>query len=324
MPIPISRPRAGALIAASAALISMFVLAGIARASVPVDLRVVDSSGSVLGDYTQYTDKVTVKTDTKANCFGEGTEGSGDKVKVKGATALGAVVDGAAAGDTDLKPISVTDAFDFGLGVCGIGGEVAPATGFWLLKQNYVETQTGGDQTKVKRNDAITWFLDPDFADAPPAELLLDAPARTTLGDPTQVQVFEYDSTGTHVPAPGVTVTGASQPTGADGTTTIEVTSASTTLVAKRDGAISDASQICAAGNLGDCPKAAAGIIGGSAEDDEIKGGKGPDVINAGKGNDKIDAQDGESDDIDCGGGKDKVEADAKDKTAKNCEKVRD
>ncbi len=310
------------MLTVAAAISLTFAAAAVAK-SVPVDLTVVDSSGAVLGDYTQYTDSVSIKTDKKATCFGGDTAGSGGTVDIDGPTALGAVIDGASAGDKDLKPVSVTDAFDFGLGVCGIGGEVAPETGFWLLKVDHVESQVGGEGP-VKKNNAVTWYLDPDFADAPPPELLLDAPERVELGTPTQVQVFEYDSTGTHVPAAGVSVTGASAPTGADGTTTIELTVANQTLTATRTGAISDAHQICAAGKLSDCPKSAGSIIGGSSQPDKIKGTKGPDSINAGGANDEVDAKDGEVDAIDCGGGKkNKVKADKKDEIAKNCQKVK-
>jgi len=324
MPLRLSRPLRVALFAALAATASLCAAAAADAKSVPVDLRVVGSDGVVLGDYTQYTDSVSVKTDRKADCFGPGTEGSGAKVDVKGKTALGAVIDGAKAGDTDLKPVSVTDAFDFGLGICGIGGEVAPDTGFWYLKQDHVASQTGGDLTKVKKNDAVTWFLDSDFADAPPAELELEAPAGVLFDTPTEVQVFEYADDGTRTPAAGVEVTGASAPTGPDGTTEISLTTAYQTIVASRDGAITDEAQICAGDEARDCPKQPGTIIGGSSKPDKIKGTKGPDSIDAGGANDKIDSRDGEVDHVDCGGGKkNKVKADREDEIAKNCEKVK-
>lgn len=324
MPLQLSRPLGVALLAALAATVSLCAAAAADAKSVPVDLRVVGSDGVVLGDYTQYTDTVSVKTDPDAECFGPDTAGSGDKVRVKGKTALGAVVDGAKTGDRDLRPVSVTDAFDFGLGICGIGDEVAPETGFWYLKQDRVASQTGGDLTKVRKNDAITWFLDPDFADAPPAELVLEAPARVLFDTPTEVQVFEYADDGTRTPAAGVEVTGASAPTGPDGTTEIALTTAYQTIAASRDGAITDETQICAGDEARDCPKQAGTIIGGSSKPDKIKGTKGPDSIDAGGANDKIDARDGEVDDVDCGGGKkNKVKADREDEVAKNCEKVK-
>jgi hypothetical protein len=324
MPIPVPRPLRAALLTALAASALLIPATAATAKSVPVDLRVVGSDGVVLGDYTQYTDSVKVKTDRDATCFGPDTEGSGAKVEVKGKTALGAVVDGSKAGDTDLKPVSVTDAFDFGLGVCGIGGEVAPETGFWYLKQNHVASQTGGDLTKVKKGDALTWYLDPDFADAPPAELELVTPAGVQFDTPTEVQVFEYADDGTRTPAAGVEVTGASAPTGADGTTEISLTTARQTIVASRAGAITDEAQICASSAASDCAPQAGTIIGGSSKPDKIKGTNGPDAINAGGGNDEVNARDGQVDDIDCGGvKKNKVKADRDDEVAKNCQKVK-
>ena len=83
-----------------------------------------------------------------ANCFGQGTGGSGDRVEVKGATALGAVRD-ALEPDRDLRPLSVTDAFlddGFGLGVCGIGGFESQGSSFWYLKSDHVGAQVSGSQ----------------------------------------------------------------------------------------------------------------------------------------------------------------------------------
>ena len=324
MPIHLSRPLGGALLLAAALTMSMF--AASASASVPVRVRVVDSDGAVLADHTQYTDTVSLRTDPQADCFGDGTGGSGDRSRVPGKTALGAVVDGQVA-DRDLKPVSVTDAFDFGLGVCGIGDAVAPQTGFWYLKQDNAATTTGGDQTKVKRSDEILWYLDPDFADAPPAELQLVLPSRVESGEPFQVTVFEYADDGTRSPAAGVSVTGASQPTGADGTTQATIAEGDTetgALTATRGGAISDSARICAGAQLGDCPKEPGELIGGSSEADEIEGTDGPDSIVSGGGKDEIDVRDGESDEVTCGGSKDKVKADREDDTSKSCEKVRD
>ncbi len=67
-------------------------------------------------------------------------------VKVPGTTALGIVAD-ASEYARKLRPLSITDSFDFGLGVCGFGHAIAPSTGYWYLKNNHVGSQTGGDQT---------------------------------------------------------------------------------------------------------------------------------------------------------------------------------
>ena len=54
-----------------------------------------------------------------------------------------------------------------------------------------------------------------------PAELSLIAPTEATAGVPFTVSVFSYDDKGKKKPAAGVTVTGASVPTDAEGHTTV-------------------------------------------------------------------------------------------------------
>ena len=100
--------------------ISFASLAEAKSRTVPADLRVVDSAGKSLADGTQFSGPATIKTSKKADCFGPGTGGSGGRVEVPGSTALGQLATaGAAFPGSD--PLSVTDAFDFGLGLCGIG-----------------------------------------------------------------------------------------------------------------------------------------------------------------------------------------------------------
>ena len=187
-------------LAFSIACASSLVLAPAAFAAVRADVRVVTDTGKTLVERSVRTDTVRIQTDPKADCFGEGTEGSGDRVRVPGPTALGIVVD-AAAFDRDVRPISVTDAFDFGLGICGFGGHVAPSTGFWYLKHNHAAAQVGGDQLTLRRGDDVLWWLDPDFSDAPPGELFLRAPRWARPGEPVGVRVFVYSDDGKRSPA---------------------------------------------------------------------------------------------------------------------------
>ena len=84
-----------------------------------------NTAGKTLAELRQYTGTASDQDRPgMPNCFGQGTGGSGDRVAVEGATALGAVRD-ALGSVPALRPLSVTDAFadqGFGLGVCGIGG----------------------------------------------------------------------------------------------------------------------------------------------------------------------------------------------------------
>src|SRR5262245_31118203 len=126
---------------ALAAVTSLAVVACIASAgagaSVGADLRVAGSSGQ-LDDLTQYSGTTIMPSSPQANCF-FGSTGSGADITVDGSNALGIVVEAAKSRDT-LKPLLLTDAFvsqGFGLGVCGIGGQVASGNAFWYTKVNH-------------------------------------------------------------------------------------------------------------------------------------------------------------------------------------------
>src|SRR3954467_967601 len=100
---------------------------------VSADLRVVGKGGKVLTEQTLSTGTTKIKTSKKANCFGAGTAGSGKSVTVKGATALG-LLGQASKTTASLRPLLVTDAFDFGLGICGVGGSKVSGKASWYLK----------------------------------------------------------------------------------------------------------------------------------------------------------------------------------------------
>ncbi len=282
----------------SLALILVALAAGTASAkSVPTQLRVVTTSGKVLADQVQYTGPVTVKTDKRANCFGAGTGGSGKGVKIPGSTALGDIVDGAAVNKA-LQPVSLTDAFDFGLGVCGFGG-FAPksSSGFWYLKVNQKGAQVGGEKLKVKQGDDVLWYLSDSFP--APDELVLSAPSSVLPDRPFQVKVWRFNDKRVGRPAKGATVTGADSKTGADGTTTVSLKGPAK-LTARLKGLIpSGAESVCIKGGSDKpCPGT---LYGGSA------------------GADRIDARNGRKDEVDCGAGSDVAILDSYDRP-KRCE----
>jgi hypothetical protein len=320
MPIHLSRPLRGALLVAAALSMSMFPAS--AGASVPVDLRVVAPTGATLTDQTQYTGTAKIKTDRKADCFGEGNEGSGKRVKVRGATPLGAVSH-ATAVEKRLRPLSVTDAFDFGLGVCGIGGfdfEVTD-TAFWYFKVNHANPQVGSDQVRAERGDEVLWYLTPSF-ETLPAELELDAPASARTDQSFQVRVRQYADDGTRSAAEGVTVTGAEAPTDAQGRTSVTLAETSEIEASRdADGAIPDSAEVCVSATKADCPKQEGGLIGGSPKRDRIEGTRGIDRISARGGRDTVDSADGLAERVNCGGGRDRLDADPEDRT-RGCERV--
>src|SRR3954470_21318653 len=128
--------RLTALGAACLFCLASALLAGTASAgTTTANLRVVNTAGTTLADQSQVTGDVTIRSDPGATCFGPGNEGSGNNVSVPGPSALGIVKD-ASDSNSALRPLSVTDAFSFGVGVCGIGGNTFNYgdTAFWYLK----------------------------------------------------------------------------------------------------------------------------------------------------------------------------------------------
>ncbi len=321
-------------IAALASLIA-FASFGVASASATVgdDLRVVGSSGQ-LDDITQYSDTTTMPTSPQAECFGPGSGGTGQGVGVPGANALGVVVE-AAESRQRLNPLQLTDKFvpdGFGLGVCGIGGQVAAGSAFWYTKVDHVGLQVGGSQFPIHAGQQVLWYLAPNFP-APP-ELVLNAPVREPTGTPFPVQVLAYADDGSATPAAGAVVSGGNGPVTADasGNALVSVSGTGTRQLQATlgDDIPSAATKVCTADPVGDCPRAPGRLIVGSdvpdnmlgtAGDDRIKPRGGNDRVRAKGGDDRIDVRGGGKDRVNCGGGTDVVKGDKRDKIAKNCEK---
>jgi hypothetical protein len=322
MPIrSLVRPARLTFACAVAILIAVPALAGAKAKTVGAELRAVGPAGQGLAQLQQYTATAKIETDPNALCFGPGSGGSGDKVKVPGPTALGLVQDGSTTA-RDLRPLSVTDAFDFGLGVCGIGGFQASGSASWYLKHNHVGAQVGGDQVALKKGDEVLWYLAPSFPYPP--ELALEAPDRVDPGSQVAVEVSEYADDGTRTPAAGATVSGGNAPVTADaqGRASVAVGSSDVTLTAARGTDIpSNQAAVCVSDSPGDC--APQRTIAGTAKPDRIKGTSLPDKIKAKARNDRVNARGGGPDRINCGTGKrDVAVVDASD-TVRACEKVK-
>lgn len=206
-------------LAVACALVFILSLACIATAAakVPADLRVIGGGGKQLVEESLKTGTISVPTSRKATCFGKGTAGSGKAVTIKGATALG-LLGQAAKSAGSLQPLLLTDAFDFGLGICGVGSYEATGKLSWYLKVNHKNPELGGDAVKLKAGDEVLWALEPYPY---PNELSLVAPTEATAGVPFEVRVFSYNDRGKRKPAAGATVTGGQAPTNAAGRTTV-------------------------------------------------------------------------------------------------------
>jgi hypothetical protein len=217
------------------------------------DLRVVGSGGKVLAEKTVPSANVSVKTSSKATCFGPGTGGSGDSVDLKANTAMGLLASGAKMIPA-LRPLSISDHFDFGLALCGIGSSVAKGGSSWYLKINHKSLQVGGEVAKIKAGDEVLWALAsteaPDYKY--PEELVLTAPGSAKSGSSFTVRVWAYDEKGKKTPQAGAKVTGASMPTGGDGRTTVTL-SKPAKLSAAATGEIPSAKVAVCIG--GKCPK---------------------------------------------------------------------
>jgi hypothetical protein len=297
-------------------LLAVPPIVGAKAKTVRADLRVVGPSGQTLVQLVQYTGSAQVPTDPNALCFGPGTGGSGNAFTIAGPTALGLVQDGSATA-RELRPLSVTDAFDFGLGVCGIGGFQAQGSASWYLKQNHAGAQVGGDQLTVAKGDHILWYLAPTFPY--PQELALEAPARVELREPFEVRVLAYADDGTATPAAGANVGG--RVTDAQGRATLELESGER-LQARRGTDIPSNEAIVCVKPVTECGYQQ--TIAGTGKPDTVKGSKLADKIKARGHNDLVKARGGGPDRINCGTGKRDIAVVDPDDSVRACERIKE
>jgi hypothetical protein len=236
------------------ALSLTFVMTAVAAAKGPLaELRVVGSGGKVLAEKPVPMANTSVKTSPKATCFGPGSGGSGDNAQLKGTTAMGLLASGAKMIGA-LRPLLISDSFDFGLALCGIGSSVAKGSSSWYLKINHKSLPVSGDAAKIRPGDEVLWALAkteaPDYTY--PDELALSAPNAVKAGMSFTVRVMAYDEKGRSKPQAGAKVTGAAEPTGADGRTTVTL-SKPAKLIARATGEIPSAREpVCVGGK---CPR---------------------------------------------------------------------
>lgn len=200
------------------AILSLSIVASAAAKGLSADLRVAVAGGKVLAEKKVGARTTSVKTSPRAECFGKGSGGSGKSVSIRGNTAMGLLAR-ASKSTASLRPLLISDAFDFGLALCGVGGKVARGEGSWYLKVNHRSLAVGGDQAKFKRGDDVLWALVSSYPY--PDELSLQAPKRVQAGKAFTVRVFAYDEKGRRTPVAGAKVNGARGRTGADGRTRV-------------------------------------------------------------------------------------------------------
>jgi hypothetical protein len=212
-------------------------------------LRVVGAGKQVLAEQELKTaTNVSLKTSKQATCFGSGTGGSGKSVSVPGNTALGLLGVGSKS-IKSLAPLSLTDHFSFGLGLCGIGKSKAKGKASWYVKINHKGTTTGAEKAKIKAGDEVLFDLAPGYPY--PDELVVAAPEEATAGVPFTVTVYAYDEKGKRKPVQGAAVTGAIGPTDKQGKVSITLTKPTALIAGLGEDIPSAAVPVCLAGQ---CP----------------------------------------------------------------------
>jgi hypothetical protein len=238
---------------ALASALSLTLAASAVAKGVPAELRVVGKGGKTLTEQGLSTGTTTIKTSKKANCFGAGTAGSGKSVTINGATALG-LLGQASKTTSSLRPLLVTDAFDFGLGICGVGTSKVSGKSSWYLKVNHKGATVSGDAVKLKPGDEVLWDLAPSYPY--PNELSLAAPFSAHPGVPFEVTVVSYDEKGKRKPVAGATVTGASGPTDAYGHATVTLSAAASLTATHGKDIPSPSAYVLMCESSGACPVA--------------------------------------------------------------------
>jgi hypothetical protein len=300
---------------ALAAVTAVLGVPATAGAAEQADLRV--EAGKQLTDASYVTDTARIKTTKSSSC-----KGSGETKTVQGANALG-LLWSAGAQTKPLRPVAVSDEFDFGLLVCSISTFTSSDTAYWLYKVDHKLPEVGAEQFPLKGGEQVLWYYSDTTANLNTGdELVLQAPARAEPNGDVKVRVWAYDSAGKRSAAAGAAVGGAT--TDAEGRATISAP-AKGSLKLRAERAADIASQtlsVCVTAKDG-CPARRGKKLYGSAKADRIKGTKGPDSVTAGGGADRISVRGGGRDKVRCGAGKDRVSADRKDVVARDCEVVK-
>ena len=291
--------------------------------AVTTKLRV-EAAGHDIGPGFRYVhDSVTY--DASAACGG-----TSNSYTIDGPSALGLVFQ-AAEFTSDLRPVQVSDEFDFGKFVCGIGGFVGSDTQFWSYKVDHVLPEIGADQFPIDRSHGeVLWYfvnLDTGTNVGKELELVLSDNV-VQAGTPVDVNVREYDDNGAVMPAAGVRLDGAGDVmTGADGTAEVVFDEASRPFIrGVRDGDVqTDLLHLCVwEDSASECDRWLTGWTIGTRGDDRMRGTENPERFAGRAGDDRINSRgDDASDKVRCGRGDDVARVDQLDRVKRNCETVR-
>jgi hypothetical protein len=161
--------------------------------------------------------------------------------------------------------------------IYAIGGEShlfekgAPANYYWSLWVDDREATVGACEAELNAGDRVLFFpaCFGSACPAPPSPLEIEAPATAALGEPVQVTVKRFSSTGEASAAVGASVTGASgeATTDSGGHATVTFTAAGTdTLRVSAPASVRSEASVCVhTGADGSCGTRAAGPSGAGA-----------------------------------------------------------
>lgn len=227
----IAKPAIGLLLGL-ALMLGLAAQPAAAETKVPANLRVITWKGKILFDGTVKSGTAKIKPNTA--CLGGKP---GPARTVTGPTALGLLYQ-ASVQYKALRPLKLSDG-DFGFGICGIGGVSATGNEWWVLRQNWKDSTTGAELTKVKRGDQILLYLAKTWEEATPDSLSLVVPStKVKRGAKIRVRVFKYTGAGKRTAVEGAKVSGAQGAlTNAQGVTTLKI-NARTRLVARQGSLI--------------------------------------------------------------------------------------
>jgi hypothetical protein len=287
-------------------------------APVTAKLRV-EAGGKALDRGFRYvTDTATFATATTPACGG-----SGESKTVEGPTALGLLFDGAGY-NARLRPVEVSDQFEFGLFVCGVGGYQSGES-FWGLRVNHAEAQVGGDQITLQPNDEVLWTHITFNGANSGSELVLEATDHTVeVGEPLQLRVLAYDAEGTATPAGGVTLADGVT-TDAEGRAEVVYDAGSRPVFRGTRGndIPTEPERFCIWEVAeSDCADFTRERTVGTERPDTVAGIAVPEYILGRAGNDTIRSRGGGEDIVRCGPGRDLVRADRRDSVGRDCERV--
>ncbi len=311
--------------ALAACAVAVLAASPASAASVTTQLRV-EANGHDIGPGWFYAhDSVSYTTSQSEACGGSGASGS-----ISGPSALGLLVQ-ASDYTRRLDPVQISDQFEFGPFVCGVGSFSSSDSAFWLYKVDHVAPEVGGDKFAIDgSHDQVLWyFVDTATGANTGNELFLSIGDRIVqAGTPVQVIVLEYDANGESTPAAGVRIIGGGDVmTDATGTAILVFDEPGRQFIRGARGidVPTDGERLCVwEDSESECDQFIAGRVVGTHGADRISGTDDRDHISARNGDDRINSRgDDVADSVRCGPGRDVAKLDHLDRPTGGCEVIR-